>query len=232
MNEYSTIEIMKNFYSIEQGMVRSFLILGHNKALLIDTGIGSNNLKKYVEEITKLPITVLYTHADMDHVGDAAQFETRFMHPSEFDYYKGKNEKAVSMEPIWEGSMVDVGSYCFEVILIPGHTPGSIALLEREKRFLIGGDSIQTGSIYMFGNGRNFEAYRASMKKLQQRLDEFDTVYSSHHELSVPSKLISTLYEAAGKVMEGKVEGNPEPRFDGKVNCYRTDGVSFFAVLA
>jgi hydroxyacylglutathione hydrolase len=230
MENYTVNKIREGFYSIEQGFVRSFLIEGDREALLIDTGVGSGNLKKYVEEITKLPITVIFTHADGDHVGNAGQFDRRFMHPCEFDYYKSKNEKIVSMEPVWEGDIIDLGRYSFEVILIPGHTPGSIVLLEKEKRFLIGGDSIQIGSIFMFGNGRNFDAYRASMKKLQGRLKEFDTVYASHNVLSMEANTVNLLYVAAGKVMENKVYGKPEERFDGNIKCYETDGVSFYAV--
>jgi hydroxyacylglutathione hydrolase len=230
MENYTVNKIREGFYSIEQGFVRCFLIEGYREALLIDTGVGSGNLKKYVEEITKLPITVIFTHADGDHVGNAGQFDRRFMHPCEFDYYKSKNDKTVSMEPVWEGDIIDLGRYSFEVILIPGHTPGSIVLLEKEKRFLIGGDSIQIGSIFMFGNGRNFDAYRASMKKLQGRLKEFDTVYASHNILSMEANTVNLLYEAAGKVMENKVYGKPEERFEGNIKCYETDGVSFYAV--
>jgi glyoxylase-like metal-dependent hydrolase (beta-lactamase superfamily II) len=230
MENYTVNKIREGFYSIEQGFVRSFLIEGDREALLIDTGVGSGNLKKYVEEITKLPITVIFTHADGDHVGNAGQFDRRFMHPCEFDYYKSKNERIVLMEPVWEGDIIDLGRYSFEVILIPGHTPGSIALLEKEKRFLIGGDSIQIGSIFMFGNGRNFDAYRASMKKLQGRLKEFDTVYASHNVLSMEASTVNLLYVAAGKIMENKVYGKPEERFEGNIKCYETDGVSFYAV--
>ncbi|QHQ61567.1 hypothetical protein Ana3638_12925 [Anaerocolumna sedimenticola] len=134
------------------------------------------------------------------------------------------------MEPIWEGDIINLGSYRFEVILLPGHTPGSIALLEREKHFLIGGDSIQTGKIYMFGNGRNFEAFRASMKKLQGMLKDFDTVYASHDALSVPADTVNQLYIGAGRVMEKKVIGKPgELSFDKNVKSYETDGVAFYA---
>ena len=92
----------------------------------------------------------------------------------------------VEMIPIWEGDGLDIGTFSFEVILIPGHTPGSIALLEPDKKFLIGGDSIQTGgSIFMSGPGRNFESFRASMAKLEEYIDEFDVVYSSHNDLKV-----------------------------------------------
>jgi hypothetical protein len=68
------------------------------------------------------------------------------------------------------------------------------------------------------------------MKKLIGRINEFDTVYASHNVLSMDANTINTLYDAAGKVMENKVYGRPEERFDGKVKCYETDGVSFFAV--
>lgn len=230
MQDYTKNKIREGFYSIEQGFVRSFLIEGDKEALLIDTGVGGANLKKYVEEITNLPITVIFTHADGDHVGNAGQFERRFMHPCEFDYYKCKNEKIVSMEAVWEGDIIDLGKYSFEVILIPGHTPGSIALLEKEKRFLIGGDSIQSGSIFMFGNGRNFDAYLSSMKKLQGRLKEFDTVYASHNVLSMEANTVNLLCLAASKVMQNKVYGKPEERFEGDIKCYETDGVSFYAV--
>lgn len=230
MQNFTINKIREGFYSIEQGFVRCFLIEGDKKALLIDTGLGEANLKIYVEEITILPVIVIFTHADGDHVGNAGQFERRFMHPCEFDYYKSNNEKIVSMMSVWEGDIIDLGRYSFEVILIPGHTPGSIALLEKEKRFLIGGDSIQLGSIFMFGNGRNFDAYRSSMKKLQGRLKEFDTVYASHNVLSIEANTVNLLYVAASKIMGNKVNGKPEESFEGDIKCYETDGVSFYAV--
>lgn len=188
------------------------------------------NLKEYVEGITRLPITVIFTHADNDHTGSAEQFERCLMHPCEFDYYKSKKDKTLLMEPIWEGDIINLGSYSFEIILMPGHTPGSIALLEKEKKFLIGGDSIQIGSIFMFGNGRNFNAYRASMKKMQGRLSEFDTVYASHNELSMDANIINVLYEAAGKVMDNKIIGESVEVFDKKVKRYTMDDVSFYAI--
>lgn len=229
MSIYTTYEISKNFYRIEQDFVRCFLFTGEKEALLVDTGYGGGNLRKHIEDITKLPITVIFTHADGDHVGTAGQFEKRLMHPSEFHYYR-RHANTVSMEPVWEGDILDIGSFRFEVILIPGHTPGSIALLEKEKRFLVGGDSIQTGKIYMFRDGRDFDAYRASMLKLRARLGEFDKVYASHDQYCVEPEMVNRLYTAAGKVMAGKVEGNPgELDFAPEIKCYETDGAAFYA---
>jgi glyoxylase-like metal-dependent hydrolase (beta-lactamase superfamily II) len=229
MLKYSKIEIAEGFYCIDQEYVRCFLFLGEKEGLLVDTGVGGD-LRAYVEEITGLPIRVIFTHADGDHVGAAVQFENRLMHPSEFDYYRSKNAEPVPMEPVWEGDILDVGSYRFEVIHIPGHTPGSIALLEREKRFLIGGDSIQAGgNIFMFGNGRNFEAFRASMLKLEGLIGDFDKIYSSHYDLLVNPAVIKKLYTGAGRVMEKKVKAKTELLYDREVSSYETEGVAFYA---
>ena len=155
MSNYTTTKIMDNFYSIElNSMVRSFLFIGEEDALLVDTCTGEGDILAEIKKLTDLPVSVIFTHSDGDHVGAAKYFEDCFMHPSEFDYYKSKTDDPVEMIPIWEGDGLDIGTFSFEVILIPGHTPGSIALLEPDKNFLIGGDSIQTG-------GRNFEAFRA-----------------------------------------------------------------------
>lgn len=226
--DYSLIKIAESFYSIEQDFVRCFLFEGEQEALLIDTGIGGD-LRSYVETITKLPIRVILTHADRDHVGAIEQFDTSLMHPCEFDYFMRKNQNTMSPNPVWEGDIIDIGPFRFEVLLIPGHTPGSIALLEREKRFLIGGDSIQTGTIFMFGEGRNFTAYRASMLKLQKLLGEIDTVYASHGDMAVKPDTILKLYEGTCKVMRKEIQGSPVLLHGNNVNCYKFDGVSFFA---
>ena len=147
------------------------------------------------------------------------------------DYYQSRHENAVSVKPIWEGNCINLGSYSFEVILVPGHTPGSIVLMEKNRRFLIGGDSMQSGPIYMFGNGRNFEAYLSSMKKLQSRIPEFDTIYSSHGELVLKPEIIFRLHDVAEQIMEKKLQGTPETLWDNfTMNCYRTDGVAFYAL--
>lgn len=226
MPPYKLIEIDKNFYSIEQDFVRCFLIVGERKVLLIDTGIGGE-LRAFVEQITSLPVEVLITHADGDHTGAAGQFDRRFMHPGEYDYYRFNNKARYAMEPVWEGDILDLGNYRFEIILIPGHTPGSIALLEREKRFLIGGDTLQTGKIFMFGRGRNFYAYMESIKKLQARKNEFDNIYASHDKLMVDADIIGRLYCAAGRIIRQEITGRQEEGFAEGIKCYETDGVRF-----
>ncbi len=225
-------KITKDFYVIELNEdIRSFVFLGNKDALLVDSGTGVGDLKEIIEKITDLPITALFTHAHGDHIGGAKYFNKRLMHPSEFDYYASEAEETVSMDPVWEGAIIDLGTYRFEVILIPGHSPGSIALLEKEKRFLIGGDSIQSGGpIIMLGSIRSFEAFQASMAKLSERIDEFDIIYASHNDLIVQPETIKILNQGVSKLLRNEISPEHLERFGQEGRIYKYDNVSFFTL--
>ena len=59
------------------------LIVGEDRAALIDTGCGIGNLRRSVEEVTRKPIIVINTHTHLDHLGSNHQFEeiAMFDHP-------------------------------------------------------------------------------------------------------------------------------------------------------
>lgn len=62
-----------------------YLAEGENKALLVDTGCGVGNLKEYVEQITKKPLTVVCTHGHMDHAGGANQFREVYLNRADWE---------------------------------------------------------------------------------------------------------------------------------------------------
>jgi len=53
----------------------SYLVLGEERAALVDTGCGIGDIKGLVEELTDLPVTVVNTHAHNDHVAQNYLFE-------------------------------------------------------------------------------------------------------------------------------------------------------------
>lgn len=55
--------------------VISYLILGEDRALLFDTGMGMSSIRATVEELTALPITVLNSHTHYDHIGGNHEFD-------------------------------------------------------------------------------------------------------------------------------------------------------------
>lgn len=56
-----------------------YLIIGRNKAALIDTGAGIGNIREYVEALTNLPIIVLLTHAHIDHSAGSFYFSQVYL---------------------------------------------------------------------------------------------------------------------------------------------------------
>lgn len=210
MAMYEVFELDNGCWRIEENGVRCFLLTGDKRAVLIDTGFGTGDLKAEVAKLTGLPVMLINTHADGDHIGCNHQFEACHMHPAEFDRYQQKKGDDVTPPlPLWEGETVDLGGRVLEVILLAGHTPGSIALLDRQSRTLYSGDSVQNGSIFMFGPGRNLAAYIASMEKLLQMVDLFDVVHPSHSGVGLDGGIVAQLLEGARQIQRGAVAGEP-----------------------
>lgn len=223
------VKIAEHFWIFEENGVRSFLFEGEESAMLVDTGFGTLPIREMVAKLTGLPVFLVNTHTDPDHTGCNRDFAPVYMHPAEMEHYKDRLPEGCSMEdvrPLWEGEILDLGRWKFEVILAPGHTPGSIMLLEREKRMLISGDSIQDGSIYMFGRGRNIQAYQCSLEKLAVMREDFDTIWPSHGSYPLAGAVIQGILKGVQELVERKLpeEEPPHPMPCKKYTC---DAASF-----
>ncbi len=233
---YTVTQIMPHMWEIFENGVRCFLFEGAERAMLVDTGFGTGDLAAMVQSLTSKPVFVLNTHADRDHIGCNHQFETVYMHPAEFDRYMLTDTYETIQKPpapIWKGEELDLGTFAFEIVLIPGHTPGSIALFEKEKRFLISGDSVaEGGAIYMFGAGRNLPAYLASIQKLRTLVaTHIDVIYASHHVLRVAPATLNTLIAGGTKLLARELEGTSaavvRPQLESLCKLYWYENVAF-----
>lgn len=227
MTPYTAKLLFENFYAIEEGGVRMFLVIGQDKAMLVDTGFGTGDLKSFVETLTDKPVFVVTTHGDGDHLGCHNQFDEILMHPCDIDYIASKGKEIPAIAPLWDGGVITVGDYAFEILHLPGHTPGSVMLLERNKRILIAGDAVQTGSIYMFGAGRCVPAYIHSMEKLDKIRDAFDVVLPSHSELQVSPDIIPGLIQGAKDLLDGKLTAEPPLREGMPCHSYNCGPAKF-----
>ena len=222
-------KISDHFWIFEEDGVRSFLFEGTDRAMLVDTCFGTLPLGELSEELTPLPVFAVNTHTDKDHTGRNREFSPVLMHPAEMDRYQSSLPEGCSMEdvrPLWEGEVIDLGHWRFEVVLTPGHTPGSVMLLEREKRMLISGDTIQDGSIFMFGPGRNMTAFQGSLQRMLDRADALDTVWPSHGDYPLKPDIIPGILRNAREMLDGKLPSQEPPR---PMPCkkYTGDTVSF-----
>lgn len=222
-------KISDHFWIIEENGVRTFLFEGKEKAMLVDTGFGSLPLHEITASLTGLPVFLVNTHADRDHIGCNKDFKPVYMHPAEMDRYKNNLPEGCSMEevlPLWEGDTIDLGFWKFEVVLAPGHTPGSIMLLERDKRMLISGDTIQDGNIYMFGAGRNMPAFQCSLRKMMAMSDAFDSIWPSHGSYPLAPDIIPGILQGSQDLLAGKLAGQ-EPPHPMPCKKYVCDAVGF-----
>ena len=192
----------------DEGGVRFFLLAGSERALLIDSGMATRNARELAQELTDLPLSLLNTHADPDHIGSNAEFPHFYMHPAEAaNYYNSRGGKG-EIDPVWDGDIIDLGGRPLRIIALPGHTPGSIAVLDVNSRRLFSGDPIQrNGHVFMFGIHREMHAYRLSLQRLQRFADQFDGIYPSHADYPLPPSVIPELDEAAARVLAGEVTG-------------------------
>ncbi len=226
-----TVKVADDFYIFEDNeIVRAFLIIGTEKALLVDTTQGTGgSLKECVTKITDKEIFLVNTHADQDHIAMNHEFGPTHIHPSEFAYFytTNGNNKDLKAEPLWEGDIIDIGGRSFEVILIPGHTYGSIALLDKQNRILIAGDSVSATPIFLFGDMRDINAYIASMQKLVDIMDLYDEIYPSHGECPLPSHVVTKMLDGAKKVAAGEVVPEKDD-LPFPADLYIYDGAMFF----
>lgn len=213
--------IEKDTWALEEEGVRFFLLAGTERAMLVDSGMTSPNARALAETLVEVPVELLLTHADRDHVSGSGSFAWFFMHPAEASNFYNTQGLTGEFRPVEEGDVLDLGDRPLEIWSIPGHTPGSIAVLDRKNRALLSGDTVQDGRIFLFGVQREIRAYQRSLEKLERRSDRFDVIWPCHGSLPVRPDQIGKLRRAAAAIQAGMADsvedsffGTPLRRFE------------------
>lgn len=126
------------------------LVIGEQRAALIDTGCGIGNLRKAVEKVTDKPVLVVNTHTHLDHLGGNRQFDdiAMFDHPlSHRVAERGVSAEIMQTEILADGLVIKPWPRGFD--------PNGVALPPFEvSRWLNDGDRIDLG-------GRDLEVIHA-----------------------------------------------------------------------
>ena len=127
-----------------------YLVEGDSIAVLIDTGTSIRELDKIVHSLTDKPVTVIATHGHYDHVGNIEYFPEFYMHPADtvlstpqLKSYKGR------ILPMKDGDCFDLGNRRLDVVHTPGHTPGSVVLVDYANGMAFTGDAFGSGQLWM-----------------------------------------------------------------------------------
>jgi glyoxylase-like metal-dependent hydrolase (beta-lactamase superfamily II) len=252
---YEVYELTSGTYAIYEPFqfeeAISYLVLGKERGVVIDTGTGIGDLKQVITELTELPVSVVNTHTHWDHIGNNHQFEqiACHEHPACVDkLLKGishsKLQSSIQGDSIWkplpqnfdadtweiprvqpstllkDGDVINLGERLLEVIYTPGHSPGSICLLDRINRLLFTGDTFFPGPLYAFSEDVDIAEYIASIDRLKSRMDEYDYLCSGHNDPWVRNDVIPRVAEAFQKVLAG--EGDYKQ--DGDIRRYSFEG--------
>lgn len=121
------------------GRIRAYLVDGDTPTLF-DTGLDgtTDRLLDAIEDIGVVPDRVVITHGDPDHVGgfdvvcETYDVETWVPEETDLDADHDPDHRY--------GHGDAIGSY--EAVHVPGHTPGSSALVEEATALLIAGDTL------------------------------------------------------------------------------------------
>ena len=232
--------------------VISYLIVGRDKAVLFDTGMGISNIQAVVAGLTKNPVSVVNSHTHNDHVGDNWRFSDVYGMDTDFTRANargskedaqaelapdeicgalpaGFDAKAYSTKPfhithwIRDGDKIELGGRTLKVIGTPGHTPDSIALLDEKNGLLFTGDTFYAGPIYLFRPETDLDAYLASVQKLAAMAPHLQLLLPSHNVPVADPGNLPKVVAAMQQVRRGEVK--PVAK-DGK-HEYVFDGFSF-----
>jgi glyoxylase-like metal-dependent hydrolase (beta-lactamase superfamily II) len=208
--------------------VVSYLFLGKYQAILIDTGMGYQNIKHAIERITKLPVTVLLTHAHWDHIGGVNIYDQIFVYNHPFEkklleqgFYSSEigelsnsslfDKPFKSLDYQIKGiknyqllkDEIKIDDFSFKVIHTPGHTPGSVCFYEEKLNILFTGDTLYPGPLYIHLTESCFEDFVISINKLKDHITKNTIIFPGHNRIKCSSQIFEALYLGANQVNEG-----------------------------
>lgn len=201
-------EIAPDTYAISEfGLATMYLLVGKDRALLIDTGCGICDLKQTVRELTDKPLVTALTHGHFDHCGGMDCFDEVYANEKDYDLirsikreevqsyadqfgkaggyevydYSPEDVRKITEFPklllLNEGDCFDLGERKVEVYEIPGHTPGGIAFLDVDNRIMISGDCCNTNLLAPFAS---VTVTWEALKKFRSLSDRFDQNFNGH----------------------------------------------------
>jgi hydroxyacylglutathione hydrolase len=173
----------------------------HRQCWIVDPGMSNateeNELVHFLEKHQLTPQAIINTHAHIDHILGidfiAGKYGVPFfLHEKETPVLNNAGHTArmfgfqydgvqTAARYIQEGSPLALNEDVLQVLFVPGHSPGSVALYFPEGHWVISGDALFAGSIgrtdLLMGD---FDTLINSIKTQLLSLPGATVVYSGH----------------------------------------------------
>jgi glyoxylase-like metal-dependent hydrolase (beta-lactamase superfamily II) len=179
-----------------------YLLFGHDRALLIDTGAGGMQVRPAIDRViadwtarhqrVSIPLVVAHSHSHGDH------------HQGDAEFLDRPNTRVVGLYPKevaeffkitdWPNQIVayELGGRMLDIIPTPGHQSAHIMMFDRRTRLLFSGDSLGPYRLYVPMNEVN--TYRDSIDRVAAftKGKRVSWILGAHIEMTTkPGELIS-----------------------------------------
>ncbi len=241
----------------EIGKTILYVFKGNRRVLLLDTGFGLLDLKKLVANLCPgLETIVVNTHAHGDHNSGNGQFEKVYCGRMDepFSHQKMDEETckrfadsfflnnpraaqvnaddwhpvpAKRVVPLSDGDTIDLGGITLEVLETPGHSIGSICLLDRANGLLFTGDMVLSWEVWgQLEYSSALQYYAQSLQRMAALnvLRVFPAHGTADNTLGfplyeLPPRVLDIYARETEKIVTGKAVGEPYSCFAGDGLC-------------
>ena len=205
----------------DAGEATGYVVIGSEKAAVIDTMNGWEDVQAAARTLTGLPLVVINTHGHCDHIYGNVYFDEAYLHPadlplaeehSHFPEFVEECEKhglrMPPFKPMNHGDVIDLGGLHLEGVHLPGHTPGGLLLLLQEDRILFTGDAInrhlwlQLDGCLPAGEAAN------ELEKVMDLTEKADHIAHGHAKGLEPIGLMNDLLRGLREIEAGETEND------------------------
>ena len=215
--------------------VNTYMVVGDERAALIDSGMGVGDVRGEIARITDLPCTVLNTHYHWDHVGANALFEESAIHeaeaealaqeqhlgafrkafrsassrgvlPPSFDVNSYRIVPPTATRVLRDGDVIDLGGRLIQALHTPGHSPGHTTYLDAANCLLFTGDTAYEGPVFACFEGGDPQAFAHTADRLAALPGPL-TACPGHNDVIVDPDWLAWFARCVGDAVDGMAKG-------------------------
>lgn len=210
----------------------AYLLNGTERSLLIDTGLGIENIYEQVVRLTKKPVIAAATHVHWDHIGGHKYFPEFYAHENEVNWLTGEfpltieQIKAFVVERcdlpeefriedyvffqgkptriLKDNDCIELGGRTVQVLHTPGHSPGHMCFYEKDRGYLFTGDLVYKGTLFAYYPSTDPAAYLSSVERIAAL--PVQKIWPAHHDFNLSPSIVTDIQNALRELQaEGKL---------------------------